>query len=529
MTDTGTTRSAPATRTATRGARTVRPSLLAFAGLGLAVLAEAGSIGLLGLSGWFISSCAIAGGATFSAFSYIAPSGGVRSFALLRIAAGYGERLTEHSVVLQRLGALRLRFFTDAASRPAGRIRPLRDGELLDRAMSDTEALSRTLITVTSPIVVFLVTGAAATAIAVIASPAAGVVLGIAWAVSPLLARARVSRVVADSTVRAQITGELVTALDAWPELASLGAADHLAKRATVLLDRLESRERRTSRYDERRSLALTLFSAVTLAVIAAAGALVDHAGAANLTLVLLLGIGTLALPGRLAAALDARADAHRAEKRLAATMGSEDAPLPAIQVEVGPEGLALTGYRLPADSLRSTDRTISAALGPGETLVVTGVSGSGKTTFLDALSAALPGHGVISSRIDDHLFTGTIADNLRLGRPAATDDELASLLSELLLDRAGITLSTPVGVGGRPLSGGEQTRIRLARALAARPGVLLVDEPTAGLDAETSAVVLHTLRHRLHVDSILVLALHTVTPEARIALGWWCDVITFD
>ncbi|MFI6744151.1 hypothetical protein ACIBI9_65795 [Nonomuraea sp. NPDC050451] len=78
-----------------------RARALAGAGLALAVIAELSSAGLLGLSGWFISACAVAGAATFSSFSYIAPSGGVRALALARIAGNYSRRLTLHAAALR--------------------------------------------------------------------------------------------------------------------------------------------------------------------------------------------------------------------------------------------------------------------------------------------------------------------------------------------------------------------------------------------------------------------------------------------
>jgi ABC-type transport system involved in cytochrome bd biosynthesis fused ATPase/permease subunit len=87
-----------------------------------------------------------------------------------------------------------------------------------------------------------------------------------------------------------------------------------------------------------------------------------------------------------------------------------------------------------------------------------------------------------------------------------------------MALDRGGVDPSTRIGVDGRALSGGEQRRLHIARALATQPDVLLIDEPTAGLDTGTASRVLSTIRRQFpHV--VLVLATHEL-PADEISLG---------
>ncbi|WP_028639229.1 thiol reductant ABC exporter subunit CydD [Nocardioides sp. URHA0032] len=146
--------------------------------------------------------------------------------------------------------------------------------------------------------------------------------------------------------------------------------------------------------------------------------------------------------------------------------------------------------------------------------LAITGPSGSGKSTLLAVLAGLLePTGGTVRGPARDRIawlpqrpvfVSGTVADNLRLAVPDASDDRLRAALAKVAL---GVDLDTVLGEDGGTLSAGERARLALARVvLAGRPYVLL-DEPTAHLDAATERVIAETVRELGGTSGVVVVA----------------------
>ncbi len=496
---------------------------LSVAGLLLAVAAESCAVGLVGLSGWFIASSAVAGASAYSMFSYLAPSGGVRAFALGRIVTNYASRVVLHAAALRRISAARLGFY----DRVATGTQATWSGESLDRVMADAETSGMALIQATAPaIVAAAMTVGACLVIAIDGYALTALIVAVAAAVCAALAIATMHHAGDASRTRGALRSELVTAVEAWPEMASLGAADQLAHRTFRHLATFEDLRLHQAATQARTT---GVARAVTAATVALAVISTATSGADVSTVVFsaLLTAGVLATAERRVPAAEAQRVAEWADRRLGSV--GRERPLrpaggPTFRAAYDHDGLSASGYWLPETPTR-VGRQIDFAVAAGHTLVVTGASGSGKTTLLDALATTLrqpairPVHRVVTAVLaDDFLFTGTVASNIRLANPTASDDAINYLLAGMALDRGGLDPSTRIGVDGRALSGGEQRRLHIARALATQPDVLLIDEPTAGLDTGTASRVLSTIRRQFpHV--VLVLATHEL-PADEVSLG---------
>lgn len=190
--------------------------------------------------------------------------------------------------------------------------------------------------------------------------------------------------------------------------------------------------------------------------------------------------------------------------------------------------------------------RGVNLHIAEGSMLALVGASGSGKSTlaaliarFFDVTAGSVLVGGVdvrqmgseqLAGQISQifqntYLFQGSIADNIRIGKPDASDDEIlqAARLAGVteIIERLPQGLDTPVGEGGMRLSGGERQRISIARALLKDAPILLVDEATAALDAENQAAIAEALARLRGRRTLIVIAhqLSTVAMADRIAV----------
>jgi len=172
----------------------------------------------------------------------------------------------------------------------------------------------------------------------------------------------------------------------------------------------------------------------------------------------------------------------------------------------------------------------LTFSVGAGETILLAGPSGSGKSSALslllgfrraDAGRVAINGQDIALLRPDElrrlssyvgqkpHLFAGSIAENIRLARPDASDAAVAAAAAAAEVTEFAPGLELVVGEGGFGLSGGQAQRVALARAFLADRPLVLLDEPTASLDPGTEDRVLEALR-KLCLGRTAIIATHS-------------------
>jgi ABC-type multidrug transport system fused ATPase/permease subunit len=199
--------------------------------------------------------------------------------------------------------------------------------------------------------------------------------------------------------------------------------------------------------------------------------------------------------------------------------------------------------YRYPQDS-SWVHRNLTFELPPGGMTAIVGPSGAGKSTVFALLeryyepqsgTIAVDGRDIrgwplpeLRAAIayveqDAPILAGTLRENLSMATPDATDDDLRAVLTltrlDDLLERLPHGLDTPIGHRGTTLSGGEQQRIAIARALLRRPRVLLLDEATSQLDAVNELALRGLIEAMALTTTVVVVAhrLSTVTSADRI------------
>lgn len=521
--------------------------------LALILLTLLAGVGLLGLAGYFLVAASLAG-AMAVGFNLFGPSAGIRALTFVRILSRYGERLLGHSVTLALARDLRVWFFRRALPLAPLQLGRYRTGELLSRLIGDIEAVDGRLVRALGPLLALAATCALAVIVATCVLPLAGILLAVLLATSALLApwvqhRAARNLEIRRAQARAQMRYTVLEGLEGAGDLFAFDAVPGWRSRATAISAALADCELECKRRLTWGGIVHGLAAAIALPGMAwvlldAVHQQVMGAPAAAGLFFMTVAVFEAAAGVNLAwqAWLASRASKQRLQEIVEVAHNlPEGVEAPAASGVLELDAVSLTWPGQPRPVLSE----LSLRLEPGRRMAVRGDSGAGKSSLLslllrlqaqDAGQIRYAGTDLRTLQSvawhrqlawlpqEAPVFAGSVRENLHMGDPTASDDRLWWALEQVQL--AALVrgwsqgLSGWIGEGGSTLSAGQSRRLALARALLRDAPLLLLDEPTEGLDADTADAVMRNVVAATEGRALLIIT-HGQLPPGAVHESW--------
>lgn len=503
------------------------------------------NIGLMAVSAYLISQAGLTGYAGLAA-DYAAlyrANAGVRLFALSRAAFRYGERYLTHQATLRILTRLRVWFYTAIEPLAPARLQQQHSGDLLARIIADIETLENFYVRVIVPPLAAVLVTLLACAILGAFDPWLGVILLVFLALTGVLlplASAWLSRQPAGEMVagRARLNAALLDEVQGAADLLVFGQEAAFQQRIAALNTRLNQEQERLAWVRGLAAgLAALLASLAGLTVLGLAIPLVlgGELSGVFLASIPLAAVASFEAVQPLGQALQVLEASRASARRLFELVDTPPQVSDPSQPAAPPDKFSLEVDHL---SFRYGEdepwvfKDLSFRLEEGQRVAITAPSGAGKSTLVSLLmrywdyshgQVRLGGVDLRALAADDvreriglvaqdpHLFNTSLRDNLLLANPQASDEQLlaACRIARLdeFIDSLPQGLDTLVGENGLRLSGGERQRLAIARAVLKDAPVLILDEATAHLDAETEQRVWQGLAEFMRGKTVLIIA----------------------
>ncbi len=532
-----------------------RQGAMGYLGLGLGAVGLGSAILLLAASGWFITAAGVAGlsPAALYAFNYLQPAALIRTLAICRTLALYGERIVSHDGILRLLQHLRLAVFDGLSRMTRYRLGGLGSGDLMQRMLADIDLLDQWPLRGLAPWVWAVSLSTVFAGFLFWKSvPLFYVflfVMLLVFVVMPVtvsclamdLARFQTEnagqrRQFLTETLAGLITLRTTGALE--PRLNTLKEMDHALETSRLKLHGLGI----VSQAAIGLVLSLGLWMMLYFGAGAALSGQISPALLAGICC-MMLGLSEVMAP--LSQTFQALGFTRGAQQRLA---GIFDMPEDGGTITdlAGPPRLELENVTArQGQALTGPDR-VSFSLNPGDTLWIQGPSGCGKSTlaavmagWLTPLQGSVRINGIPMDTVEEktlrrqvglldqdlYLFPMTLAENLRLAKPDAEDSELWEILEQVALAtwarQLPRGLDTPIGEYGTGLSGGQARRVCLARLLLFGPPILILDEPFEGLDTPTADRLLTMLRQHRKNGILVIISHHHLAGDFSCHFQW--------
>ncbi|WP_233873046.1 thiol reductant ABC exporter subunit CydC [Paraburkholderia adhaesiva] len=516
------------------------------AGAALSLATVLANVALMAVAGWFIASMALAG-VTHIAFDYFTPSALIRACAIVRTGGRYVERLVTHEATFRLLARLRVWFYVRIEPLAPAGLERVRGADLATRIQSDIDSLSnlylRALVPAATGLIgtlvivavvsVFSVPVAAVTLLFLLLAGVALPGLGFVWTQEPG------RRTVA---LRAELQETVVDSLQGLGELQVYGAANAYAQRVDQLSARLVGEQAKLSRVRgiSQGALAVCASAAMWCTLLLAIPRVASTSLApADIAMLALLVLASFEAVMPISTALQLLGESLAAARRIFdlvdATPAVEDPPEPVPMPSGNDLAIRNLSFRY-GEALPWVLRDLSFDLPAGGRVAIVGTSGVGKSTlvqlllrFRDYSAGRIELGGVdlrdcaadaVRARIavvsqDTYLFNDTIRANLLIASPDADQARLEAACREAQLHEfiAGLPqgYDTPIGEAGTRLSGGQARRLAIARALLLDAPILVLDEPTEGLDTITEQALMDAIVKLMAGRSVLLIT-HKLT-----------------
>ncbi|QGU33065.1 thiol reductant ABC exporter subunit CydC [Thermochromatium tepidum] len=524
----------------------------------VALLTLLANVALMAAAGWFLTAMATAGAAGVT-INYFTPAALIRGSAILRTVGRYGERLINHEATFRLIAGLRVWFYRHLEPLAPARLQQYHSGDLLSRIRADIDALDTLYVRVLIPLAVaglslLLFTGFLLFHHPVLALTGLGFWL-LAGVGLPLWSQVRGRepgrRIAADE---AALRAAVIDGVQGLAELGVYGAAEHQAQRIATLSRDLIAEQGRLSSDQGLTQAGVGLCANLSLWLLLwIAIPLVDDGRLMppHLAMLALFTLASFESVAPLAPAFQMLGRTQAAARRLFAIVDTKPAVSEPSAPSPRPERFDIefrdVSFTYPGAS-RPALSGIRLAVPQGGRVAVIGATGSGKSTLFnlllrfwtpDAGSIHLGGYDILDFHGDDlrrsiavvsqhtHLFAASIRENLRIAAPEASQEALESAcrVAQIHDFIAGLPegYDTWVGETGVRLSGGQGRRIAVARALLKDAPILLLDEPTEGLDADTERELMRAL------DTLMVGRTVLLITHRPAGLDWVDQVLVLD
>lgn len=510
----------------------------------LAIIALLASIGLLTLSGWFLAASALAGLFSLALFNYMLPAAGVRGAAIIRTASRYAERLVSHDTTFRILSLLRVKSFTRLFPLSPAVIIRYKQADLLNRFVADIEILDHLYLRLLSPLLSALIVIAVVTLGLSFISSKIAILLAIIMLaillIFPWLFYALGNPIGKQITLlRSQYRSHLTSWLSGHAELTIFNAESRFYDRLNKTEQSLIKEQKQNASLVGISQALITLLSGITFILILwfAADGFNGNPPDALFALIVFAAISSFEALVPIGNAFQHLGQVMSSANRVKEILDQKPEVIFPKQNKMAMDTTANTTIVLQLTNIHFTYpgqplpalHSISFTLKKGQHVALLGKTGCGKSTLLQLITRAWdPQQGeillnehpimdydemtlrhticVVSQRT--YIFSATLRHNLLIGNEYASDNQLIDVLEKTglshLLDGKG--LDNWIGEGGRLLSGGENRRIAIARAILHTAPIILMDEPTEGLDVTTERQILTLLRQQFQQKTVLTI-----------------------